>query len=413
MLQSAALLKAVSKSARYAERSGVGRPCYLTDTSWPAVGIAVQPPFDSKLSAFKSVERHAVSVTSPKTIIQHAPLNLSWLDKLREDALDPTLAIIDPHHHLWDRWGGYFLGELLADLRSDHNIVATMFAQCGHAYRATGPEALWPVGETEFVVSVAKQADSLNLGMRVCAGIIGHADLTLGSEVDAVLGAHIEVSDGRFRGIRQVTARHPDFEAGVLAPPPLHQMLDAKFREGFARLAGFNLSFDAWVYHSQLEELRDLAAAFPETSIIVNHCGGPLGVGPYAGKRNEVFQDWRARLVELAQLDNVAMKLGGLGMSIMGFDFHKRPLPPSSVELAAAWRPYMETCIELFGADRCMFESNFPVDKPMCSYPVLWNAFKRIAASASKSEKQALFHANAAHIYRLDLAAPVVPAAAK
>lgn len=338
---------------------------------------------------------------APLPVFRHAQLNLAWLDKLHEDILEPALAIIDPHHHLWERDGGYLLDELLADTGSGHRIVATVFVQCGYAYRTSGPEELRPVGETEFVAGVAAEAERRKLKTRACAGIVGTADLTLGARVEPVLRAHVEAGGGRFRGIRHIAARHENFNASLLTPPPLHLMADKKFREGFARLSAFNLSFDAWIYHTQITELADLARAFPDIPIVLNHTGGPLAVGPYAGKRDEVFREWRAAMTELAKCPNAHVKLGGLAMSIMGFDFHKQPLPPSSGELANAWRPYFETCIELFGASRCMFETNFPVDKAMCSYAVLWNGFKRIAGGSSPREMQALFHDTAATFYRL------------
>jgi predicted TIM-barrel fold metal-dependent hydrolase len=259
------------------------------------------------------------------------------------------------------------------------------------------------VGETEFVASVAAEAERRKTRPRVCAAIVGHAEFRSGERVDAVLEAHIEAAGGRFRGIRQVTARHPDLVASISTPPPLGLMADPTFRAGFARLAKYGLSFDAWLYHTQLGELLELARAFPVIPIVINHVGGPLGVGPYRGKRDDVFAAWHGSMRELATCPNVHVKLGGLAMAINGFDFHRQVLPPSSGELARAWQPWMHACIEAFGANRCMFESNFPVDKAMCSYPVLWNAFKRIAATASADERRALFHDTAARFYRIDI----------
>jgi L-fuconolactonase len=335
-------------------------------------------------------------------VITHAKLNRAWLQQHREEILEPGLAIVDPHHHLWDRGGGYFLDELLEDTNSGHNIVATVFAQCGYAYRASGPEELRPVGETEFVAGIAKEAERRKLKTRACAGIIGAADLALGDNVAKVLRAHVEAGGGRFKGIRHITARHEEFNASLLPRPPARQMSDAAFRKGFDRLAAMDLTFDAWLYHTQIPELTDLAWAFPQARIVLNHVGGPLGVGPYKGKRDKTFQEWLAAMKGLARCSNVHVKLGGLGMAIMGFNFHKERIPPSSEKLAAEWRPYMETSIQLFGARRCMFESNFPVDKAMCSYPVLWNGFKRIASGASAEEKSALFHDTAASFYRIN-----------
>jgi predicted TIM-barrel fold metal-dependent hydrolase len=338
----------------------------------------------------------------PPLVLSHPVPNPAWLGKLTEAILEPDLPIVDPHHHLWDHGGNtYFLDQLLADTGSGHRIAATVFLQCFWAYRTTGPQALWPVGETEFVASVAAEAQRRGVPTNVCAGIVGYADLTLGDAVDAVLEAHVAAGAGRFRGIRYITARHPRFLASMSTPPSFGVMASPAFRTGFARLGNHGLSYDAWMYHTQIDQLTDLARTFPETPIVLNHVGGPLGVGPYRGRREEVFADWHRALKELATCPNVHMKLGGLAMVVNGFDFHENVLPPSSGELADAWRPYMLACIEAFGVDRCMFESNFPVDKGMCSYPVLWNAFKRIAAGASATEKAALFHDTASRFYRL------------
>ncbi|MGA3397578.1 MAG: amidohydrolase family protein [Acetobacteraceae bacterium] len=336
------------------------------------------------------------------SVVEHPNPNPAWLAKLHEDILHPDLPIVDPHHHLWDRPGSkYYLDELLTDLNAGHNIVATVFLQCFWAYRPDGPEEMRPVGETEFVASVAAEAERRATRTRVCAAIVGHVDFRAGAQVDAVLEAHVAAAGGRFRGIRQVTARHPDFLASISTPPPLGLMGDPAFRAGFARLGKYGLSFDAWLYHTQLGELLDLARAYPATPIVINHVGGPLGVGPYRGTRHEVFAAWHDSMRWLATCPNVHVKLGGLAMAVNGFDFHHQVLPPSSGELASAWQPWMHACIEAFGADRCMFESNFPVDKAMCSYPVLWNAFKRLAAGASADERRALFHDTAARFYRI------------
>jgi len=340
----------------------------------------------------------------PPLILKHPIPNPAWLALLTEDILEPELPIVDPHHHLWDHGGNtYFLDELLADLGSGHNVVATVFLQCFWAYRTSGQQELRPVGETEFVASVAADAERRKTTARVCAGIVGYADLHLGERVDTVLEAHRAAGGNRFRGIRQITARHPRFLASMSTPPAFALMGDPKFRAGFSRLGKYGLSYDAWLYHTQIHQLVDLARAFPATPIVLNHVGGPLGVGPYRGKGEQVYADWRTGMKTLATCPNVHLKLGGLAMVVNGFDFHENVLPPSSGELAEAWRPWMEACIEEFGTNRCMFESNFPVDKGMCSYPVLWNAFKRIAAGGSASEKAALFHDTAAQFYRLEL----------
>jgi predicted TIM-barrel fold metal-dependent hydrolase len=263
---------------------------------------------------------------------------------------------------------------------------------------------LRPVGEIEFANGVAAMAASGTYGKtQICAGIVGYADLTLGAAVEKVLEAMIAAGGGRFRGIRFITATHPDqSDWGSPVRRPESLLMDTRVREGFARLAPLGLSFDAWMYHTQLGELVDLARAFPETQIVLDHVGGPIGLGRYAGKRDEVFAEWSGRIRELAGCPNVHVKLGGLGMRMFGFDLHTRELPPSSEELAAAWRSYIETCVAAFGPERAMFESNFPVDKGSCSYAALWNAFKRITAGCSAAEKAALFRGTATRFYRLE-----------
>jgi L-fuconolactonase len=335
----------------------------------------------------------------------YLPVRQDWLDRRREPALEPELPIVDPHHHLWDRPGWrYLLDELLADLATGHNIAATVFVQCRAMHRAGGKEALRPVGETEFVNGVAAMAASGTYGTaRICAGIVGHADLRLGAPVAEVLEAHIRAGGGRFCGIRHIVAWDADaslLNPGNPAPPGL--LADAAFRAGFARLAPLGLSFDAWLYHPQLDELTDLARAFPGTPIVLNHVGGLLRSGTYAGKQEETFARWSKSVRALAGCPNVHVKLGGLGMRINGFGFEREPDPPSSQVLAETWRPYMETCIEAFGAKRCMFESNFPVDKGSYGYGEGWNAFKRIARGAGADDKRALFHDTATRFYRLD-----------
>jgi predicted TIM-barrel fold metal-dependent hydrolase len=334
-------------------------------------------------------------------VIQHPAPDPAWLSRRSEPVIEPAMPIIDPHHHLWDRGGGYFLDELLADIQSGHTIVSTVFLQCAHGYRTEGPEALKAVGETEFVVALAREADARGVKARVCEGIVGFADMLLGDAVTPVLEAHMAAADGRFRGIRHVTARNEAFRASIVPPPPAHAMADDAFRTAYARLRAHDLSFDAWLYHTQIDELAVLARAFPDTPVILNHVGGPLGIGPYAGKRDDVFADWRAALGRLARCSNVSVKLGGLAMVITGFEFHKQKEPPGSEVLLAAWHPYLDTCIEAFGPARCMFESNFPVDKAMCSYTAMWNTFKRAVASHSVTDKAAMFHDTAARVYRL------------
>jgi L-fuconolactonase len=336
----------------------------------------------------------------------HLAVRPDWLDGWREEIIDPDLPIVDPHHHLVDRpeTGRYLLPELLADIESGHNVTGTVYLEWLSMYRAHGPAQLRPVGEVEFANGVAAMTASGTYGDRqVCAGIVGYADLSLGGAVEGLLEVEIAAGGGRFRGIRFITATHAhQAQWSAMVPRPPGLLRDRRLREGFAKLAPLGLSFDAWLYHTQLGELVDLARAFPETRIVLDHVGGPIGLGPYAGKRDEVFADWQARISALAACPNVHIKLGGLGMRLFGFDVHTRQLPPSSEELALAWRPYIEACIAAFGPERAMFESNFPVDKGSCSYHVLWNAFKRIASGCSAEEKTALFSGTAKKFYQLD-----------
>lgn len=331
----------------------------------------------------------------------HIMTDEAWLAKLSEEILEPDLPIIDPHHHLWDRLGPYYTDELLGDLTSGHNIRQSVFIQCRYGYRTDGPKEMMPVGETEFAVSIAEEAAEKRPDIGAVAGIVAHADLTLGADVDRVLEAHEAAAKGRLRGIRHITASGGEAFSGAVPNAPLRQMYDETFRAGFARLQPAGLTFDGWLYHPQIPDFADLARAFPETTMILDHVGGPLGIGPYRGHRDEVFADWKASMTDLATCPNAHVKLGGLAMDVNGFDLNREPLPPSSGELARLWRPYIETTIELFGPERCMFESNFPVDKGSCAYPVVWNAFKRLASGASETEKAALFHDTAQRVYRL------------
>ena len=336
--------------------------------------------------------------------------NDSWLAKQApEPILDPDLPIVDPHHHFWDRPAErpghrYLLDELLADLDTGHNIEATVFLECRSMYRAGGRPELRPVGETEFVAGLAAMSASGNYGKtRVAAGIVGYADLTLGERVEPVLEMHIRAGGGRFRGVRHSAGWDASDTIGnSRADMQPHFYQRADFRAGFARLAARGLSFDAWLYHPQLGDVVDLARAFPAAPIVMGHIGGVLGYGPYAGRGDEVFANWKRSMTDLAGCPNVAVKLGGQMRRLAAFDYGAADMPPSSQQLAGCWRPYMETCIELFGADRCMFESNFPVEKVGTGYAVLWNAFKRIAAGASPDEKRALFAGTARRFYRLD-----------
>lgn len=327
-----------------------------------------------------------------------------WLNQVQEDILAPELPICDPHHHLWDHpESRYLLPELLADTGSGHNVVSTVFVECASMYRADGPEAMKPVGETEFVNGIAAMSASGQYGeTRACLGIVSFADLTLGAAVGDVLDAHMAITE-RFKGIRHAAGwdASPDVRNSHTRPVE-HLLLDTTFRQGFAELARRDLSFDAWLYHPQIDELTDLARAFPETTIVFDHFGGPLGIGPYEGRRDEIFPVWAKAVAELARCENVVAKLGGLVMPVNGFGFHKRDRPPTSDEIVAATSDYYRHALDCFGPSRCMFESNFPVDKQSVSYAVLWNAFKKLASGFSAAEKADLFHDTAARAYRLD-----------
>jgi L-fuconolactonase len=340
-----------------------------------------------------------------------------------EPILEPDLPIIDPHHHLWHRPDAvfanlaaphgfetvirramrYLLPEFLADLNTGHHILGTVFVQCSAMHRVDGPEAIKPVGETEFVNGVAAMCASGTYGpIRACAGIVGHVDLVLGAAVRAVLEAHLKAGGDRFRGIRHAASYDADSNVlGPLVRAGAGLFMTKAFREGYAQLAEFNLSFDAWLLEPQLPELIDLARRFPDTPVVLDHAGTPLGIACYQAKREERFPIWRENIRRLAALPNVSVKLGGLGMAFCNFPSFLQTPPATSAQLAGEWRPYIETCIEFFGVDRCMFESNFPVDMGSCTYPVLWNAFKTLAKDYSAAEKAALFSGTARRVYRL------------
>jgi L-fuconolactonase len=328
-----------------------------------------------------------------------------WLARRHEAPIDPDLQIVDAHHHLWDRPGWrYLFDEYRADIaESGHNITASIFMQCQAMYRPDGPEAFRVVGETEFVNGIAAKSATGGYGPTgICAGIVGHANLMIGEQVSGVLESHLQAGGGRFRGIRHITVWDADKTLmNPLSAGPPGLLGDTAFRTGFARLAPLNLSFDAWLFHPQIPELTDLAQAFPQTRMILNHVGGVLGIGAYAGRRDEVFENWSRAIRDLARCENVNVKLGGLGMRINGFGFEGADAPPASQQLAKAWQRWIETCIEAFGANRCMFESNFPVDKGSYGYGLAWNAFKRLTRHATRDERMALFSGTAERVYGL------------
>lgn len=337
------------------------------------------------------------------TLAKAEPGSQSWLDQVTEDIIDPGRRIIDPHHHLWRRPGAdYLIDDLWRDTESGHRIEKTVFVECGAEYRSDGPEHLRVLGETEFVAAQAalSRADSTKATI---AGIVSRADLTLGEAVREVLDAHIEVGDGLFRGIRHAGARDPHPEALRIAgraPEGLYGRED--FRAGMKVLGDMGLTYDTWHYHHQNQDFAKLARAVPDTVMILDHFGTPLCVGPYAGKREEIFAQWKDDIADIARCDNVIAKLGGLAMPDNGFGWDSRPMPPSSDEFVEAQKRYYLHTIECFGPDRCMFESNFPVDRWSLSYHVLYNGLKKIVADFSDAEKDRMFYGTAAEVYRLD-----------
>jgi predicted TIM-barrel fold metal-dependent hydrolase len=336
-----------------------------------------------------------------------------WLALTPEPTLEPELPICDPHHHFWDfriariPYQRYLLHELVADLNSGHNVRSTVFIEARAMYRADGPEEMRPVGEVEFVQGLAAASASGLYGPgRAAAAIVGHANLNLGARVEPVLAALQAASPNRFRGIRHSVTwdPHPEVE-NTAAYNMQGQLASDQFRAGARVLARMGLSLEGWLYFPQLPELADFAKAVPDLPIILNHIGGLMRVGPYANRDDEVLATWRRGIAAVAACPNVTIKLGGMGMPRTGFDWHTRQTPIGSEELAAAMTPFITYCIEQFGPNRCMFESNFPVDKVSYSYNVLYNAFKRLSKGYSAAERAAMFHDTAARVYRTDSSA--------
>ncbi len=328
---------------------------------------------------------------------------LDWLALRSEVALDPTRPIIEPHHHLWDRDGSrYLAAELSQDTGASHNVTHTVFVECSAGYDAAASDPSFaPVGETRFVAEQAAVAHGA--GGPEIAGIVGHVDMMLGAQVAPVLQAHDQAGNGLFRGIRHGTnwSEHPDVKNGHHGPAA-HQLLDPQFQSGVARLGEMGFSFDAWLYFDQLHELAELARVVPNCSIVVDHLGGPLGIGPHAADRTEMISVWRAGLSDVAHCPNVSLKIGGLGMEhYFGTPWAALPEPPASETVAAFWQDLVYAAIDTFGPSRCMFESNFPVDRQTLPYTVLWNAFEILASRYSATEQHQLFFATANDVYRL------------
>ena len=330
----------------------------------------------------------------------------AWRSLVIEEPIDPGLPIIDAHHHLWPEppvphLEAYGIEALKLDKRTcGHNIVATLFVEAFTRYRTEGPARFKPVGETEYVTQVARDAEREGGGAAgCCAGIVAHADMLLGADVDQVLEAHRAAAPERLRGIRHLIAHDPDYP-GVLPSQP-GTLGNPAFRAAFARLAPHGLSFDVWLMHPQLGELAELAAIFPETTIVLDHVGGPMGTGRYADGAGNGFDEWRRGMALVAARPNVVVKLGGLNMEFTrlgaALDAER---PWTSEEMARAQARHILTTIDLFGPSRCMFESNFPVDRMSTGATVLWNCFKRIAERFDAAEKSALFFDTAARVYR-------------
>lgn len=321
----------------------------------------------------------------------------TWLNQVTEEIIEPDLPIIDAHHHLWLRNPPPYLAlEYFKDIATGHNVVASVFAECHSMYRQQGPEAFKPVGESEFVSGVGAMSDSGAFnGVQICKVMFGAVDLTLGDKVKPVLESHDIASGGRFRGVRAAANHHPDFQSSVDDPNYLEQ---PAVRKAIACLGEYGHSLDCWVYHTQLHQVAALASDFPDLTIILNHFGVPILGGPFRGRGDEVFQDWQKSIAEVAQYPNVVFKLGALPIRR-----ESRELPPTSDEIVAAWRSWTDVAIEHFSPARCLFESNFPVDKRHCSYHVLWNACKKLAGGYSDSEKADLFAGTAKRAYRITL----------
>ena len=334
------------------------------------------------------------------------PVRPDWLAQIKEPVLDPDLAIIDAHHHLWKLpHDTYLMPDILADIgapEQGHNVIGTVFAECAAMYRQDGPARFRSLGEIEFANGVGAQAASGAFGeSQVCAALFGSADPMLGQALGEVLDLQMSRAPDRYRGIRPIVAADPNGALDPWPSAPSGQMASAAFHAGVRQLASRNLSLDLWVFHHQIPEVTALARAVPELSIILDHIGTPLGLGYYADKAEQVRKVWLTAMTDLATCPNVVVKLGGMHMHFNGFDWHRNPLPPSSDQLVAATRSYYLRAIELFGTERCMFESNFPMDKRACGYTVLWNAHKKIVQDFGLADRRKLFSQNAARIYRI------------
>ena len=338
----------------------------------------------------------------------HLPVRQEWLNQYIEDPISPNIPIIDPHHHLWDvGFGRYYIEELLEDINSSgHNILSTVYIMSSSntkIYSKDGLEEFKPLTEIEFATSEGKRADLIpNNKVKVNASIVGSVDLTYGNKLQPVLEKAVNISEGRLKGIRMLLASHTDprISSGAVKSD-LGLMLHPNFIDGAKCIQNANLSLDFWIYHTQLNEMEKIARSLPDLTIILNHIGGPIHLGEYEGKQAATHREWRSAMMRLSRIPNINVKLGGLGMAVNGAKFHNNKFPPNSVQLSDVWKPWIYETIDMFGFDRCMFESNFPVDKGSCSYGALWNAFKILAKDMSDDEINKLFSKNAAKIYKI------------
>lgn len=340
----------------------------------------------------------------------HAQPRPQWLAGQREEIIDPAQPIIDAHHHLWEAPGRltYLYDDMLRDMAAGHDVHATVFAQCRTHYLPDGPEWLRPLGEIVFAREQAERALAAQSRVEINAAIVGYADLRNTDTLAELLDRQRQAAGGRLKGIRQTAAWHPTLHVAAVGPEDGKLLLEPDFQAGLKQLQDRGLVYESWLVHTQIDEFAEMARAHPGLAIVLDHLGGPLALGPYEGRRDEVFAAWSRSIAGLASCANVRVKLGGFGMHFFGFGFEKGDTPPSSLEVAQRIRPYVEFCVETLGADRCMFESNFPVDKNGFNYHVMWNAYKRVVQELSAGEKDSLFFGTAAKTYGIERRAPVV-----
>jgi predicted TIM-barrel fold metal-dependent hydrolase len=331
------------------------------------------------------------------------PLPLDWLALRHEAPVDPDRPIVDPHHHLWPDGQGlaYAVDDVVSDTGAGHNIVKTVFVECHAAYDRDADPLFAPVGETRFVAESADDLARRHPDAAPIAGIVAHADLR-SPRLDEVLDAHVAAGGGRFRGIRDaLSCPIAPEELSVPGRAPSQLFEDPDFRAGVARLGELGFTYDSWHYHHQNGEFLALAHACPDTTMVLDHFGTPLGVGRFAGRHDEIFETWRDDVAAIAACENTVAKLGGLAMPDNGFGYHLGAEPPSSDQLLADQRRWYEHTIECFGPDRCMFESNFPMDKLSAPATVVWNMFQKLVADFTDDEQTALFSGTASRVYSL------------